>query len=172
MDVEALCPHRYHQVMREGRYFREVESRYQHPEGTFVYWRRNRKGEESTTAGVMPAFAHDVLTSLYYLRTLPLTVGETIVLDVNSGAQTWPLKVEVKSIETVRVPAGKFECYRVQPLIAGEGLFMQTGNLEVWLTTDARRLPVLMRSRVMVGAFVAELLDAQFDRTTPRVLGE
>jgi hypothetical protein len=89
---------------------------------------------------------------------------------VNSGAETWSLKAKVKGIETVEVPAGKFECYRVEPIIAGEGLFMQKGNLEVWLTTDERRLPVLMRSKVLVGAFTAELVEAEFGRTEPRPL--
>lgn len=169
MDVDSLCSHKYHQVMNEGRYHREVESRFDHPNGTFTYWKRTRKGE-GTQQGPIPAFVHDVLSSLYYLRTQPLSPGQEIVLSVNSGAETWPLRAKVKGIEKIKVPAGKFECYRVEPLISGEGLFMQTGNLEVWLTTDERRMPVLMRSKVFVGSFTAELVESDFHRTEPRAL--
>jgi hypothetical protein len=156
MDVESLCSHKYHQIMNEGHYFREVESRYDHPNASFNYWRKTKKGE-SREQGAIPPFVHDVLSSLYFLRTQPLTPGQDIVLAVNSGAQSWSLRVRVKGVETVDVPAGKFTCYRIEPLLTGEGLFMQTGNLEVWMTTDERRLPVLMRSKVKVGAFTAEL---------------
>jgi hypothetical protein len=169
MDVQSLCSHKYHQVMNEGRYHREVESRFDHPNRTFAYWKRTRKGE-GTKQGAIPPFVHDVLTSLYYIRTKPLVVGQDLVMDVNSGAETWPLIVKVKKIEKIKVPAGRFECYRVEPLISGEGLFMQTGNLEVWITTDGSRLPVLMRSKVMVGAFTAELLEKEFESTEPRGL--
>ncbi len=157
MDAGALCSLQYHQSMSEGHYSREVRSRFDHPAARFSCWRKNKKGQESTQEGDIPSFVHDVLSSLYFLRTQPLTPGEDILLDVNSGAQTWSLRIKVKGVETVKVPAGTFECWRVEPLIAGEGLFMQTGNLEVWMTDDDRRVPVLMRSKVMVGSFTAEL---------------
>lgn len=169
MDVDSLCSHKYHQIMNEGRYYREVESRYDHANGTFTYWKRTKKSE-GTQQGVIPAFVHDVLSSLYYLRTQPLTPGQDITLTVNSGAQSWPLVAKVKGIEKIKVPAGKFTCYRVEPIISGEGLFMQTGNLEVWLTTDERRMPVLMRSKVFVGSFTAELVESDFNRAAPRAL--
>lgn len=169
MDTESLASQKYHQIMNEGRYYREVESRYNHAAGTFVYWKRTRKGE-GTQSGTMPPFVHDILTSLYYIRTQPLVPGQDFVLDVNSGAATWPLRVKVKGTEKIKVPAGEFECFVVEPLISGEGLFMSTGNLEVWLTTDKRRMPVRMRSRVAVGAFTAELQEYDFERAEPRSL--
>jgi hypothetical protein len=156
MDVESLCSLSYHQDMNEGRYHRKVWSDYDHPAGRFAY-KKERKGKESVQEGEIPPFVHDVLTSLYYIRTKDLVPHDEILLQVNSGAQTWPLKVLVKEVEKVKVPAGTFECIRVEPLIAGEGLFMQTGNLEVWMTRDDRHMPVQLRSKVMVGAFTGEL---------------
>jgi hypothetical protein len=169
MDVGSLCSHKFHKIMNEGSYHREAESRLDQPGGTFVFWKRGKTSQD-TVQGTIPPFAQDILTSLYYVRTRPLTPGEDVLLDVNSGGKTWPLRVEVLGIEKVKVPAGTFQCVHVRPVLAGEGLFMQTGNLEVWLTNDERRLPVLLRSKVMVGSFTAELLEYDLHRTTPRNL--
>jgi hypothetical protein len=169
MDAASLCSHQFHKVMNEGRYHREAESRFDQPGGTFVFWKRSKKSQD-TVQGTIPPFVQDILSSLYYVRTRPLTPGQDVRVDVNSGGKTWPLRVEIKGIEKVKVPAGTFTCVHVRPILAGEGLFMQTGNLEVWLTDDRRRMPVLLRSKVMVGSFAAELMEYDFQRTAPRDL--
>lgn len=169
MDVGSLCTHQFHKIMNEGSYHREAESRFDQTGGTFVYWNRG-KGGQSTVQGKVPPFVQDILTSLYYVRSRPLTPGRDISVDVNSGGKTWSLRVEVLGKEKVKVPAGTFPCVHVRPLLAGEGLFMQTGKLEVWLTDDARRMPVLLRSKVWVGSFSAELLEYDAHRTVPRDL--
>lgn len=158
MDVESLCSVSYEQQIREGLYRRNTHTRYDHPNGHFVYTKR-RKGKEYVIEGGIPAFVQDVLSSLYYVRTQPMEVGSSISFDANSGGKTWPLTVTVGGLETIRVAAGKFDCYHLEPILAGEGIFQQQGKLEVWLTADERRMPVLLRSRVAVGAFDAELKE-------------
>jgi hypothetical protein len=158
MDVESLCSLGYEQQIREGLYRRNNYTRYDHPKGRFHY-KKLRKGKETVIEGGIPAFVQDVLSSLYYVRTRPLEVGKSYSFDANSGGKTWPLSVSVHTKEKIRVPAGKFECYHIEPILAGEGIFQQQGKLEVWLTADERRMPVLLRSRVAIGAFDAELTE-------------
>ena len=46
----------------------------------------------------------------------------------------------------------------VEPqLLEGTGLFVKEGRLKLWLTDDARRIPVRMRSKVPVGSVSADL---------------
>ena len=46
----------------------------------------------------------------------------------------------------------------VEPqLLEGTGLFVKKGRLKIWLTDDARRIPVRMRSKVAVGSVSADL---------------
>jgi hypothetical protein len=156
LDAESLCSLRFRQEIREGLYRREGETTYDHAAGTFRYWKR-RKGKEFVAEGSMPAFVQDVLSSLYYLRTRDLEVGRTYGLEANSAATNWPLAVHVRSTERISVPAGTFDCWRLEPALAGEGLFQAKGKLEVWVTRDERKVPVLLRSKVAVGAFDAEM---------------
>lgn len=158
IDVQSLCSLRFHQDMREGFYKRRVETVYDHPAGRFLY-KKWRKGREYVYDGAAPAFVQDVLSSLYYIRTFPLIVGSSHTLSANSGSDSWPMTLHVLSQETVDVPAGRFVCFRLEPVLAGEGLFHAKGKLEVWVTADDRRIPVLLRSKVMIGSFDAEMSD-------------
>jgi hypothetical protein len=158
MDLDSLCSLRYRQSMREGFYRREVESLYDHPAGRFRYW-KSRKGKETVVEGGIPPFVQDVLSGLYYIRTRDLTLGESYSLDANSGAETWPLIVHVRRKKTIKVPAGRFDCLVLEPVMTGEGIFdhRDKGDLQVYVTDDARKIPVLLRSRVMVGSFTADM---------------
>lgn len=156
IDAESLCSLQFRQDIREGRYTRRVETTYDHPNRRFLY-KKWRKGKETVHEGAIPPFVQDVLSSLYYIRTQPLEVGKNFTLDANSGAATWPLSVHVLRKETVKVPAGRFDCYRLEPILAGDGIFQASGKLEVWVTEAPPHTPVLLRSKVMVGAFDAEM---------------
>jgi hypothetical protein len=166
MDKESLCSVGFGQRIREGLYRRENRTRYDHASARFTYVRR-RKGKEHTLDGGMPAFVQDVLSSLYFIRTRDLEVGRDYSLDANSAGKTWPLVVHVKRLVRIKVPAGRFECYHIEPILAGEGIFQQQGRLEVWLTKDARKVPVLLRSRVLVGAFDAEMTHYEPGESRP-----
>lgn len=156
MDVESLCALRFDQALREGGYRKETRTIYDHVRGKFTFWKK-RKGKETTQEGDMAPFVQDVLSGLYYIRTRDLEVGKEYKVEANTGGKNWPLVVFVRERETVKVGAGKFDCFHLEPVLAGEGIFKQEGKLEVWMTADERKMPVLLRSRVMVGAFDAEL---------------
>jgi hypothetical protein len=165
IDTESISSVRYYQRIREGFYRRENRTDYDQPKGRFVYTKK-RKGKETTTEGEIPAFVQDVLSSLYYVRTRKLEVGGKYSFHANSGGKTWPLTVNVQKIQKIRVPAGRFECVKIEPILAGEGIFQHEGKLEVWMTNDERHIPVLLRSRVLVGAFDAEMKEYRTDGTS------
>ena len=96
----------------------------------------------------------DTLSSVYYLRTLNLDGEKPIELQVFSY-EPRALKVEVQGRETVVVPAGTFPTIRVEPKSAGTGLMGK--NLVLWLTDDARKIPVQIRSKLKVGTLVGKL---------------
>jgi hypothetical protein len=39
------------------------------------------------------------------------------------------------------------------------GLFMNQGNIRVWVTNDERKTPVRMKAKVVLGSIVADLVD-------------
>jgi hypothetical protein len=96
----------------------------------------------------------DSLSSVYYLRTLRLDTEKPIEFQVFSG-RPHMLQVEIQGRETLAVPAGKFQTIRVEPKSTAGGLMGK--NLVLWLTDDARKIPVQIRSRLKVGTLVGKL---------------
>jgi hypothetical protein len=102
----------------------------------------------------------DSLSSVYYLRTVPLDGDPPIELPVFSEEPRL-LRVEVQARETVSTPAGTFQTIRVEPKSAGEGLIANGKNLILWLSDDERRIPVQIRSRLKVGTLVGRLISIE-----------
>ena len=96
----------------------------------------------------------DTLSSVYYLRTLRLDGEKPIELQVFSG-EPRALRVEIQGRETIVVPAGTFPTIRVEPKSTGSGLMGK--NLVLWLTDDARKIPVQIRSKLKVGTLIGKL---------------
>jgi len=161
LDIESLTTLRYEKRVREGRYRIEETVDFDQMNHHFRdYSNRLDKGTTEYIEGDLTPNILDVLGSLYYVRTLPLEVGETYTIDVYDGKKIWPLVVTVKKREKVKVPAGKFDCFLVEPLLRQPGIFVSKGKkLEVWLTADRYRMPVLMRSEIIIGHVSAELVS-------------
>ena len=106
--------------------------------------------------------AQDVLSSLYYVRMMDLTVGRSVFIENHADKKNYPLEIKVLRKERVTVPAGRFNCIVVEPSVRGAGLFSHKGKLTVWLTDDAARVPVLMKTKVVVGSISAVLTDVDY----------
>ncbi len=100
---------------------------------------------------------HNILSSLYKVRMMYLQPGKSEYLLAVSGKKKYTLKVICHRRETVTVPAGTFPCLVVEPFLQGDGIFQAKGSLTIWLSDDARRIPVLMKSKIAVGSIRAEL---------------
>ncbi len=163
MDTGAPRSLRYSKKISEGKYSVDevVELDQSARQFHLTEVRHDKHDRKEEKRGQIPANVLDVLSSLYYIRSQDLEVGKSFTVDVHSGDKTFPLSVKVKSLETVKVKAGKFLCYRVEPVLRERGIFISKGKkLEVWMTADARHMPVLMRSEIFIGHVSAELVKA------------
>lgn len=162
LDVQSLASHGYEQHLREGPRFWVDERVVFHQQTRRCHIVEVTKGGREERQADIPHNVLDVFSSFYYVRASPLKVGRRFVMDVNTSGKNWPLVVEVKGLEIITVPAGRFTCFRVEPSLRERGLFIKKGKrLEVWITADERRLPVLMRSEVFIGHVSAELIEAK-----------
>ena len=107
----------------------------------------------------MRPYAQDELSAFYYLRMLPLAIGEDVFIDNHTNRKNYPLMVIVHGRETVKVTAGEFDCLVVEPVIREGGIFAAKGRLKIWITDDERRMPVRMRTKIAVGSITASLQE-------------
>jgi hypothetical protein len=100
----------------------------------------------------------DALSSIYYLRTRDdFIVGKAIIIPVHDSGKNWSVEVQTLGREKVKTPAGEFATIKVRTFPRYEGVFMNKGEIFIWLTDDSRRVPVLMKSTIAIGSIVSTL---------------
>jgi Protein of unknown function (DUF3108) len=110
----------------------------------------------------VPEPVQDGLSSLYYLRTLDdFTIGKIETINVHDSGKNWSVEIHTLGRETIKTPAGEFAAIKVKTYPKYEGVFMNKGEVFIWLTDDSRRIPLLMKSTLKFGSFVFTLLEMQ-----------
>jgi hypothetical protein len=109
----------------------------------------------------LPPCVLDVLSALFVTRVRGVPEKEPLRLPVFDNGKSYVLEVRFLGRERLNLPAplGKqVPTIVVEPVLAeGTGLFVKEGRLKVWLTDDARRIPVRLRSKVAIGSVAADL---------------
>lgn len=160
VDKRSMASLFFHQNLREGNYHVIRNTTLDYTTRTYT-WEKTYKGKVTQDTGSISQPLEDILSAFFYIRTMPLELNKEYSVTVFSDKDTFPLKVKVfPKTEKIRVPAGKFECLRIEPLIVGDAIFKaKGGSMIIWLTNDDKKMPVLLRSKVFIGAFDAELLE-------------
>lgn len=91
---------------------------------------------------------HDVIGALYQLRTMTLEPGHSVQMPISDGKRAVLARVEAQERETVKTDSGTYRTIRYEAFLFDNVLYRRRGRLFVWLTDDARRLPVQIRVRL------------------------
>ena len=103
----------------------------------------------------IPPCAYDVLSALYYVRTLKLEVGHPFQVPLNDGSHTMLIDVEVQAREDIKTPAGVFHTIRIEPQVFGGTLFKKSGRMQIWLADDASHRLIQLKARLFFGNITA-----------------
>jgi len=160
IDYNNLYSIRFEKHLREGGFRRDETVTFDQKNHLAVY--------EDKKVGI-PPMTQDFLSALYYVRTVELNTGEAVYLANHSGGKNYPIYVKVLRHETVEVPAGEFDCIVIEPVLKTSSIFKHEGKLTIWLTDDNVKMPVLLRSKVVVGSFEARLKEYTLSSAEPRV---
>ena len=93
----------------------------------------------------------------YYLRTIPLNVGETLTLTTFDNKSFTDFLLRVDKIESIKVPAGDFNCIVVKPYRDGKTLLKNEGDMTMWFTNDKRRIPAQILVKLKYGTMTLKL---------------
>jgi len=151
IDVRGLFSRRFEKKLREGGYKSDEFVDIYHDRLIALSTKEKRALVE------VPLYVQDILSTLYFIRTLNLQVGKTETIETYADGKVYPLKVLVHKKEKVESPAGTFTCFQVEPVLKSEGIFRQKGRLLVWLTDDKYRIPVKMTSKIAIGNIATKL---------------
>lgn len=152
-DPRSYTTIRTVQHIDEGSYDRDRDYEF-FPERQMMS--ENGKPDTATVAEPL-----DEASFLFFLRTIPLEVGQTYTFSRYFKPDRNPVTVVVERKEQVKVPAGTFNTIVVRPIIKTSGIFGEGGRAEIWFTDDSTRTLVQMKSKLKFGSLNLYLRNRQ-----------
>jgi hypothetical protein len=149
VDVQTLASLRFVQNIREGNYHRNT---------TYEIF-PDRAQYRKDGGALEPSVSHplDDGSFIYAIRASVPNVGETRRDDRYFRPDRNPVVLTGLRTEAVSVPAGRFGTTVIRPSIKANGIFSEDGDAQVWLSDDANRYPVQVKSKFSKFSLTLEL---------------
>lgn len=122
---------------------------------------RHWESADGEEGGIPTAAPLDELSFLFFLRTISLEEGATYSLDRHFDARRNPVRIRVLERTRVSVPAGEFDAVKVEMRVRDPDRYGGEGVIRMYVTDDARRIPVRIESSMpFVGSVTLALQSA------------
>ncbi len=153
----------YRIKIREGRHRRdkEVIFLYNPPRARFI----NHLEDEEKLFNIKD-LTYDPLSGFFVLRQMKINTKSKIFLRIFDSKKLYDARIKILGRERVKTEAGTFDTIVVEPELKSEGIFLRKGKVIIYLTDDERHIPVLLKSKVLIGSVVAELTEIEGRKRT------
>ena len=162
IDKKTMYPLRFTRIVEEGNY-RRFDS--------LVFDQVKRKGvsfngptrETAVRKNItLHDCTHDLLSVLYFLRNIDITgyhPGDIIPTKILFDETIYPIKVRYDGVyDNFHVKGlGTFNTIKVIPDLVTGNVFKDGNRMNIWVTNDGNKLPVLIESPLSVGSAKAVL---------------
>lgn len=152
IDEEAMTPRKFKRRVNEGGFTLQRDYHFVPEEQKVI---TEKKGELKT-----PENAQDMLSSFYYLRALDFSnakKGQVFKINAFMDYEHWPVYVKYMGEENVKIKMGSYNCLKFVPMVQEGRVFRNNDDLEIWVSNDANKVPILVKANIYVGSVKAEL---------------
>jgi len=160
-DAEVSRSLFYKKKQREGSHKRDVtvDFNWKKKEAQYTFF-----GKKEKAISILPG-TFDPLSAFYFTRFIDnRKVNTFIERPVTDGKKIIMGRAYIKKRETIKVQSGTYDTFLVEPEIKDlGGVFKKSkdAKIQVWVTADHRHMPVQIKSKVVVGSFIGELVSAR-----------
>jgi hypothetical protein len=153
IDMQGIFSWRFAQKIREGNYKNDFSADFD---------QANNVAYTTEGTHVIPPYVNDIVSAFFYVRTLDFTTlkpNDKLMFQNFYKDTSYDLGVRYLGKQHIKVQAGVFDCIMVEPLIKEGGLFKSEGRIVIWLTNDERKIPIRVRTKILIGSIDAELKE-------------
>ncbi len=152
-DEETLKPYRFVRRTNEGGYKVEDDVDFDYEKMTA----RSRQKEIS-----IGSHTQDMVSAFYFARNLDLDsieMDDNFPIDFYLDDSVYTSAIIYKGLEIVETSMGKFRCHKFLPMVVTGEVFDNPYPMSIWITDDRNRIPILVKSEIIVGSIKGELFD-------------
>ena len=149
-------------IDESGKRVRNTESTFDSSKGKMTWTSRDPNNPSAEPRHAITDFSgqlQDVLSAIYFIRTQPLQVGKTFEVFVGDGGRVYKIPVKVVEKKRMKTVLGRVDVLRVNPELFGPDRLIDSekGEFSIWITDDARHIPVAGRVKTGYGTFDIKL---------------
>ena len=157
IDKKSLKPISFVRIVEEGDYrkFDSIAFNYHNNSAISVVGktRQDAKAEYHKLDDCM----HDLVSILYSMRNTPVDrfkKGDVIPTKVFFDRETFPIKVKYNGKEKSKSikDLGKFNTIKISPDLVSGNVFKEETRMDIWVTDDGNKIPLLIESPLKVGS--------------------
>lgn len=153
VDEEALMPLKFIRYTREGGYKKD---------DTVYFDHENLKATSMRKVKDITKYIQDIVSAFYYVRTWDFDtakVGDTWLVDFFLDDSLYHSQIVFQGRGRVKTDFGELKCMKFKPSVATGEVFTDPYPMELWVTDDKNKIPVLMKSAVFIGSVKIELIE-------------
>jgi len=140
-------------TQNEGHYHSKKQVHFLWKKDIVTHTQNNKTDSYDVSAGHLNAF-----DAFFAVRKMSLSPGTMVRVPLFDSRKQYMLEVSVLKTQRLMAPWGKsVECLVVEPKLKTKGIFSSKGKVKLWLTNDARHIPLKMTAKVKIGHIVARL---------------
>ena len=148
------------QTMLPVKFVRNVNEAGKHIYNSVLF--NHTQGNAVSTNGVfkITSCVQDVLSVIYNARNIDFNQykpGQKIPVNLFLDDEEHPVYVRYLGKEILTTRYGKYKTIKFRPLLIEGTIFKGGEKMEVWVTDDANKLPVLVNTPILVGSIKAYL---------------
>jgi len=157
MDIYSLLPQRGSLYSEEGKRHRMKSTLFDQAGKKASYQVETRTVVKSDFA--IPEFTQDSLSAVYVLRSIPFKPGEKFNMPVAENGTVYKVQMQVGAVEPIKTGMGTINGLKITPVVTAPAKDAPRG-ISIWVSDDARKLPLKIEAQLMVGKFTITLSKA------------
>ncbi len=160
VDLQGFKPLQYEKNTMEGGYWIHNKYHFDWEKQQLDVFTESKRFAAKDTTYLLDKPLFDVLTATYYLRTLDtdsLHVNDTINIPIISDGEFDVYHIVYAGLGFLKKRDTKLSCHVYKAVIAKSTFFSRKDPLVVYVSNDARRLPVYVEANIVVGSIKAFL---------------
>jgi len=159
IDAYTLLPQRGSVYSEEGKKHRFKATLFDRKANKVAY----EYTTDTTTKQSVPTspVSQDALSAVYVLRAVPFKAGDRMTMPVSDGGTNYKGQFDISGPERVRTGLGDVSAFKLRLALADDKSKPVGRNIAMWISDDARRLPLKVQAELAVGSFNLTLREAK-----------
>jgi len=120
-------------------------------------WHKKKGDYRRKKTWKLPNSGQDILSAIFYVRTLPLKVGQVYKFNVMEDEKIIQAQLRVDREEILKTNIGSLSALVLKPNFKTKGKFKKVGDISIWVSNDKYKQLLRVESKIKIGTVTAKV---------------